>query len=138
MSFKIASLKAAENLGIWESILGRVKVQEEGEVDYPEVEEFIPYIRAALMGAMRHTTEVSVELGDILETRGQAYGERVIAVMAERGIAEFVKVKVIRLLGSMEEGNVEFSRHDSWMDIAGYCILEIALRRWREDTSPLQ
>lgn len=128
-----------EDLAIWTTILdhavansGRTDIAGDGIV-HPSVEEFIGFIRQALMEAMSRVPAIVGDLEDILVQRGRDYGEEVLVVMGESGIAEFVKVKVWRLQGSIQEQRPENSRRDSWVDIAGYAVLQLALAEWMKE-----
>lgn len=92
--------------------LGRV-------IPHPSVDELMIEIDP-LLGNLRHT----------LFMRGNQYGEEVLAVMGEQGIAELVNVKIWRVLGSLKSSDPACVRQDSWLDLAGYAILALAMQRW--------
>lgn len=72
------------------------------------------------------------ELSSILYQRGKSYGEEVLVVMGEQGIAEMAKVKIYRMLAAIAEGtgSASTTRRDSWLDMAGYALLALALDEW--------
>lgn len=128
-----------EDEEIWISILNRALEQHsrsdivEDGTPHPSVDDFMEFVRSALLGGIERSVGVAMELEGVLEQRGRDYGEEVLVVMGESGIAEFVKVKVWRLLGGIQEGNPPGSRRDSWVDIAGYAILQLALTEWLKE-----
>ena len=61
-----------------------------------------------------------------LQRGGSEYGEDVLFRLGEAGAIVWVVSKAMRLLWSFEKGLSPDTRSDSWLDIAGYGILEAA------------
>jgi hypothetical protein len=92
-------------------------------IDAPTVDEVLDRVRPLLL-----------DLERVLEERGRVYGEDVLVEMGEAGIATLCLIKVRRLMGNIESGfGTTVQRWDSWMDLAGYAILAMALERWKGD-----
>lgn len=128
-----------EDHEIWSAILdravansGRTDIASDG-LEHPSVEDFMIFIQRALLEASARVPSIVADLESILIQRGRDYGEEVLVVMGESGIAEFVKVKVWRLQGSIQEQRPEATRRDSWIDIAGYAVLQLALAEWMKE-----
>lgn len=70
---------------------------------------------------------VGEELLRIVGERGRAYGEEAILAMGEAGMISMIMSKVMRLMWSHRAGLQFQARRDSYIDLAGYCLLTIAL-----------
>jgi len=76
---------------------------------------------------------VGLELGHvltILHKRGETYGEDVLALLGETGMVTLAVTKVMRLLWGYTHGQPFETRRDSWLDLAGYAILSLAIDDW--------
>lgn len=103
------------------------------ELPHPTVDDLLPYV-SKYLHSLRTWFDTKVDdLMIVLEQRGREYGEEVLIVMGERGMAEMVKVKVHRNEGSMNQGSPLAERHDTHLDIAGYSILTLAIAEWQAD-----
>jgi len=100
----------------------------------PTVDQLLPHVSVYLRQHLRLWFDTKVDdLMLLLESRGREYGEEVLMVMGEPGMFEMSRVKLHRLKGSMEQGAPLADRHDTWIDIAGYCILILAMADWKEN-----
>ena len=88
-------------------------------VEFPTVEAFDPYI-----------VQQMTELLATLRERGAAYGEKVLFERGEAGIFEQIATKLERVSGSIDRDLAFSTRSDSWLDIAGYAILVLAMKDW--------
>lgn len=100
-----------------------IKVKHEETVLYPNVEDIMEYVRT-------HTEEVI----DTLQTRGEQYGEQTLVELGEEGIARMIRMKALRAIYSINQRNDYRTRTDSWIDIAGYALLAIALEQWKDES----
>lgn len=78
---------------------------------------------------------VGEELLQIVRERGRAYGEEAILAMGEAGMVGMIVAKVMRLMWSHRGGMQFMSRRDSYIDLAGYCLLTIALDQYITEQS---
>lgn len=81
----------------------------------PSIEEFMPFIQEALNAVMAR-----------LHVAGFKYGEDVLFELEEQGAVTWVYTKAARLLWSFNDGQTREGRQDSYLDLAGYAILEMA------------
>ena len=81
----------------------------------PTPDEFLPYIEGALRAVLARLTHA-----------GEAYGEEVLFLLDEVGAVSQCFTKASRALWSLKQGQPPEKRKDSWMDLAGYAILEMA------------
>lgn len=93
---------------------------EEG-VDYPSVDELL-----------HHLDRHMAALRDTLERRGRAYGEEVLAKRGELGMLEHIFVKAERAKHASTEASQDWPA-DSYLDIAGYALLILAMRDWKQN-----
>lgn len=83
---------------------------------------------------MRGQTEtVAANLHDVIAERGKQYGEDVLMALGEQAIILFIFAKFMRLFWHWTNGHPFGGRRDSWMDIAGYAVLALAINEYMED-----
>lgn len=87
------------------------------------------------MDVLRGVDVVGEELLKIVAERGRAYGEESILAMGEAGMIGMIMAKVMRLMWSHRGGIVFQSRRDSYIDLAGYCLLTVALDEYIQQHS---
>lgn len=104
-------------------VCGFDPVKEEKPV--PTIQEFAPYIEQAL-SAIRDRCHVA----------GARYGEDVLFVLGEDGAVSQAYTKAARILWSWKQGHSRHSRKDSWLDLAGYAILEMARELYATGMDP--
>lgn len=78
------------------------------------------------------------DIAAIIEERGIAYGEESIFLLGEEGVLMMVLAKMFRMLHGYRSGRPFEHREDSWVDLAGYAILALAMEnynrlRWEVD-----
>ena len=78
---------------------------------------------------------VGEELLRIVGERGRAYGEEAILAMGEAGMIGMIMSKVMRLMWSHRAGLQFQARRDSYIDLAGYCLLCVALDQFVMENS---
>lgn len=93
--------------------------------DIPTPAEFLPFIRGALEAVYKR-----------LDAAGGEYGEEVIFLLNEWGAVTLCFTKASRLLWSKKKDKPQSSRRDSFLDLAGYAILEIARQAYVEGIEP--
>lgn len=87
------------------------------------------------MDVLKGVDIVGEELLKIVAERGRAYGEESILAMGEAGMIGMIMAKVMRLMWS-HRGGIQFqTRRDSYIDLAGYCLLTIALDQYITEES---
>jgi len=91
----------------------------------PTPEDFVPSIDAAL-AAIRER----------LLAAGEAYGESVLFELEEVGPVTLCFTKASRALWSFKQGKPPEHRKDTWLDLAGYAILEIARQAYISNEQP--
>jgi hypothetical protein len=90
--------------------------------DLPEIpspDEFLPFIELAIDSIKARLIKA-----------GQDYGEQVLFNLAEFGAVSLCYTKASRMLWSFKKGNPQEDREDSFLDLAGYAILEMARQRY--------
>ena len=87
------------------------------------------------MDVLKGVDIVGRELLQIVAERGRAYGEESILAMGEAGMISMIMAKVMRLMWSHRGGAQFQSRRDSYIDLAGYCLLTIALDQFITEES---
>ncbi len=70
----------------------------------------------------------------LLGQRGRVYGEDVLALLGETGFLVMAVTKVMRILWGYEHDQPAQEREESWIDLAGYAILCVAMRRYQNGT----
>jgi hypothetical protein len=85
----------------------------------PTIEEFMPHIEATME-----------ELKKRLQAGGEEYGEEVIIVAGEMGAVSLCLHKTMRAKHKHETGQSLHQSMDTWLDLAGYAILELARRSY--------
>jgi hypothetical protein len=83
--------------------------------EIPTIDEFLPYIESVLRAV--HTR---------LLAGGIKYGEDVLFEMAESGAVTWCYTKAARIKWSKDQGLPISERKDSYLDLAGYAVLEMA------------
>lgn len=78
---------------------------------------------------------VGEELLRIVGERGRKYGEESILAMGEAGMVSMIMAKVMRLLWSHRGGLMFEAREDSYIDLAGYCLLTVALNKFIKENA---
>ena len=68
-----------------------------------------------------------------LKQRGAVYGESVLLTFGEEGMLLLMIMKLMRALWSRNSGLPLTTRHDDYIDIAGYGVLILALDRYCVD-----
>ena len=91
-------------------------------VEIPEPAEFMNYVDRSVDALFSR-----------IQKAGDSYGEDVLFNLGEMGAVTFVYAKAARLLWSFEHKQPASRRQDSWMDIAGYAILEMARQLYIAD-----
>lgn len=87
------------------------------------------------MDVLRGVDIVGKELLQIVRERGKQYGEEAILAMGEAGLIGMIVSKVMRLMWSHRGGAQFLSRRDSYIDLAGYCLLTISLDQFITENS---
>jgi hypothetical protein len=100
-----------------------IQHKKEEQAEYPAVEDIMEYVFA-------HAQEVI----DILHERGKQYGEQTLVELGEEGVARMIRMKALRAIHSINQDDRYTARRDSWIDIAGYALLAIALEQWKEES----
>lgn len=84
----------------------------------------------ALPGIQGQIDHVCDQIQRTLESRGRSYGEDVLFLLGEMGFVAWAVSKALRLLWSYTQGFGSAARDDDWLDLAGYPVLRMAIRRW--------
>lgn len=71
-----------------------------------------------------------------LAAGGARYGEQVLFGLGETGAVAQCYTKAARALWSFQQGHDETERDDTWLDLAGYAVLEIARKAYERGMSP--
>jgi hypothetical protein len=79
------------------------------------------------------TVEEAYKMYATVATRGQTYGENVLLAMGEEGMIMMITTKIMRLMWSQTSSNPMADRKDSYVDIAGYCLLALALDSYAKE-----
>lgn len=89
------------------------------EKDVPTPESFMLYVQAVTQAVYNRLVE-----------GGDRYGEEVLFALGETGAVVNCYQKSARALWSYRTGQIEKARDDTWLDLAGYAVLEIARKAW--------
>ena len=89
----------------------------------PSPDDFMAWIDSALKASRMR-----------LEIGGQQYGEDVLFALGEPGAIVNIYQKAARLLFAMKEGHVSKVRRDSYLDLAGFALLELARQAYLQQT----
>lgn len=95
--------------------------------DIPSPQEFFAFIEGAL-NAVHHRLRVA----------GQDYGEEVLFLLGEWGAVSQCFTKASRLLWSKRQAKPPIHRKDSWLDLAGWAVLEIARQAYIKGLRPTE
>lgn len=119
----------------------------------PSWEDFKPFVQQAIRDAVQKAFELAQETGmdqeqlidyltniaaggDLIQRRlakgGAEYGEDVLFLLGEGGAVSMAVTKAMRILWSFRKDLPAGTRTDSWLDIAGYAILEMARFRYEQ------
>lgn len=96
-------------------LIGATKMPPKNDNPIPTPLEFLPFIDKAL-AALRERLRVG----------GKKYGEEVLFSLGEIGAVSLTYTKAARALWSLQQGHPAQERKDTWLDLAGYAVLEMA------------
>ena len=99
-----------------------IEPENNAEMNIPNPEAFLLYIRWALE-----------KIEERLTRAGKEYGEEVLFLLGEMGAVSLTYTKASRALWSYKRGYPPEKREDTWLDLAGYAILEMARREWENN-----
>lgn len=120
----------------WGSIEQSVRLSLEEVIDRLQGYDIEPspemVVLSSVPGVRAQVDEVCAHIMTVLETRGRSYGEDVLLLLDEMGFVAWVVSKALRLLWSYTAGLDASSRQDDWVDLAGYAILRLAVKRQKE------
>lgn len=91
----------------------------------PTPEEFLPFVDGACDAVLQR-----------LRVGGKRYGENVLFELGEMGAVAQCYTKAARALWSHQSGFHEVHRDDTWLDLAGFAVLEIARKAYVRNLHP--
>jgi hypothetical protein len=91
----------------------------------PSPEAFMPFVQAACDAVLQR-----------LRLGGKRYGESVLFELGEMGAVAQCYTKAARALWSHQSGFREQHRDDTWLDLAGFAVLEIARKAHARNLHP--